>query len=343
MKGAIMNYALKRLYQSWMASHPPENAYSKRGEKSLAGWQNALRTEVWNCLGEMPEVAPMNPQLIEEIDQADHVRQKLVMQTEADFWIPFYLLLPKNVEFPRPAIVSLHGHGPGKSRTVGIADTDGELELIHRTKEDIGLQAVRQGYVAFCPDMRAFGECTDEDHIDGEYNISCNSSAGRSIMLGRTLLGERAWDVMRGIDFLSTRPEVVGSRIACVGHSGGGTVTLFTAAIEPRIKVAVVNAALCSWSHSIYGTGHCPCNYIPNLLRYADCGDLAALIAPRPLLINTGDVDPIFPLAGVYQAMMTLEGVYGQAGVPEQCELYVGEDHHRFFPERTWSFLQQWL
>lgn len=339
----MINHAPKHIYQSWMSAHPPKHAYPKRGAMSLSGWQNALRAEVWNCLGEMPEAVPMNPQLVEESDQGDHVRQKWVMQTEADFWMPFYLLLPKNIDTPRPAVVSLHGHGPGKSRNVGIAETDAEREIIARNKENFGLQAVQAGYVAFCPDVRAFGECTDEDHLDGQYNISCRSSAGRSIMLGRTLLGERVWDVMRGIDFLSTLPQVDASRIACMGHSGGGTVTLFAAAIETRIKVAVINAAFCTWDHSIYGTGHCPCNYIPNLLRYADCGDLGALIAPRALLVNTGDVDPIFPLDGVYEAMMTAEAAYAQMDAAAQCELFVGEDHHRFFPERTWSFVETWL
>lgn len=338
-----MNHAPKHIYLAWMDAHQPKMAYARSTESNVAEWQNALRTEVWNCLGEMPETVPMNPQQIDESDQGDHIRQKWVMQTEADFWMPFYLLLPKNLDSARPAVVSLHGHGPGKSRNVGIAETDAEREIIARNREDFGLQAVRQGYIAFCPDVRAFGECTDEDHIDGQYNISCRSSAGRSIMLGRTLLGERVWDVMRGIDFLYSLDVVKKDSIVCMGHSGGGTVTLFAAAVEPRINVAVVNAAFCVWDHSIYGTGHCPCNYIPNLMRYADCSDLGALIAPRPLLVNTGDIDPIFPLDGVYQAMMTVSGAYAMLDAAAQCELYVGEDHHRFFPERTWAFLGQWL
>ncbi|MBZ0288306.1 MAG: alpha/beta hydrolase family protein, partial [Anaerolineae bacterium] len=290
-----------------------------------------------------PEQVPLEARQIDESDQGGHLRQKWVMQTEADFWQPFYLLLPKNITSPRPAVLSIHGHGPGKSRNVGMADSDDERAAIARDHEDFGLQAVRQGYIAFCPDVRAFGECTDEDHQDIGYNISCRSSAGRSIMLGRTLVGERVWDVMRGIDFLYTRPDVNTQSIACVGHSGGGTVTLFAAAVEPRITAAVVNAYLCAWGHSIYGTGHCPCNYIPHMARYADCGDVGALIAPRPLLINTGEIDPIFPVDGVYQAYMTVGGAYGEQGAASACELYVGEEGHRFYPERTWSFLAQWL
>jgi dienelactone hydrolase len=337
-----MNHAPKQVYQSWMASHQPTLSYTCSGGQNFTDWQNAVRAEVWNCLGEMPEQVPLNPQQIGESDQGDHIRQKWVMQTEADFWLPFYLLIPKNVDFPRPTVVSLHGHGPGKSRNVGIAETDEEREIIERNREDFGLQAVRQGYIAFCPDVRAFGECTDEDHQDNPHNISCRSSAGRSIMLGRTLLGERVWDVMRGIDFLYSLEMVKKDAIICMGHSGGGTVTLFASAVEPRITMAVVNAAFCMWSHSIYGIGHCPCNYIPNLLRYADCSDLGALIAPRPLLINTGSTDPIFPLDGVYEAMMTVNSAYAQMNADNQCELYIGEDYHRFFPERTWDFLAQY-
>jgi cephalosporin-C deacetylase-like acetyl esterase len=338
----MMNHAPKQIYQSWMAAHPPKMAFATQ-HADVPAWQDSLRAEVWRCLGEMPKAVALNPQQIDEGDEGDHLRQKWVMQTEADFWMPFYLLIPKTLDTPRPAVISLHGHGPGKSRNVGMDDTEAEHEIIARNKENFGLQAVREGYIALCPDVRAFGECTDEDHIDGQFNISCRSSAGRSIMLGRTLLGERVWDVMRAVDFLTTHPNVDASRIACMGHSGGGTVTLFAVALEPRIQVAVVNAAFCAWGQSIYGTGHCPCNYVPDLLRYADCADLAALIAPRPLLINTGTDDPIFPLDGVYAAFMTTSAAYAQLGHSEQCELYVGDEAHRFYPERTWSFLQGWL
>lgn len=336
-----MNHGPKQLYQTWKAAHPPLMAFERRGVRTVAEWQIDLRHELLNCLGEMPQRLPVEARQIDESDQGDYLRQKWALHTEPGFWLPFYLLLPKNIDDPRPAVLSIHGHGPGKSRNVGIVGSEAEAQMIARDREDFGLQAVQQGYIAFCPDMRGFGECVDDDHRDEPW--SCRYSASRSIMLGRTLLGERIWDISRALDFLTARPDVDPERIACVGHSGGATAAQFASAIEPRIKVSVINAYLCMWDQSIYGVGHCNCNYVPNLARFAECGDIAALIAPRPLLVNNGSQDDIFPIGGARLAYETVRAAYHAYRSLNKTELYVGRDGHRFYPERTWPFLAKWL
>lgn len=338
-----MNHAPKQFYQTWKADHPPLLAFERRGDQPLAAWSAALREAVRACLGDQPASCPPDPQRLEAVDVGDHIREKWVIQTEAGFWMPFYLLLPKDAEGPRAAVLAVHGHGPGKLRAAGIATTDEEAEHQRTDHEDYGLQAVRAGYVALCPDLRGFGECIDDDHAHVRYGSSCHYSAGRAAMVGRSLVGERGWDLSRAVDFLVAHPLVDADRIACVGHSGGGTATLFTTALEPRIRVAVINAYLCDWSQSLYGVPHCPCNFVPGMLRWAECGDVGALIAPRPLLVNTGARDPIFPLAGVESAFATVRAAYEAQGAGERVELFIGPDAHRFYPERTWDFLAQWL
>ena len=338
-----VNHAPKHLYQAWRAAHPPTLAFARRGSQSTLEWQAKLRQKLLECLGEMPQPVPLDAQMLDESNQTDHLRQKWIIRTEADFWLPFYLLLPKSLHAPVPAVVALHGHGPGKSRPVGIADTPEEIETVFGGERDYGLQAVRQGYIALCPDMRGFGECVDEDHREIHHNESCRFSAGRSIMLGRTLLGERVWDVRRAIDYLSSRADVDANRIACLGHSGGATVTLLATAIEPRISVSVVSAYLCTWQRSIFGVGHCPCNFVPHLARFADCGDIGGLAAPRPQLILAGQQDPIFPIDGVYAAYETVQGVYRSLDAEARLDLYVGPKDHRFYKAPVWPFLTRWL
>jgi dienelactone hydrolase len=337
------NHAPKQFYQSWRASHPPTLSFANRGGKPVAEWQDELRRAFASCLGEMPPSAQPETHMLDESDQSDHTRQKWVLKTEAHFWLPLYLLLPKDLSAPRPAVVALPGHGPGKSWPAGIAGDDEEREAIFSDELDYGLQAVREGYVTACPDMRGFGETVDEDHRDRPDNISCIGSAGRSAMMGRTLLGERVWDVQRLIDWLQARVDVDGDKIACVGYSGAGMVTMMTAAIEPRIKAAVVGSYLCAWDKSIYDIYHCPCNYVPDLGRIADCADIAALTAPRPQLFVSGEHDEIFPIDGVRDAFATVQAAYRELGAENRTALYVGDGAHRFFKAPVWPFVAKWL
>ena len=338
-----VNYSPKHLYQQWLADHPPMMTFEKRGTLSTVEWQIVLRQKVVECLGEMPAAVPLDPQMLEETDEGDHLRQKWVIRTEPNFWQPFYLLLPKNAQSPVPAVIALPGHGPGKSRPAGIADTPEEIEKVFGGERDNGLQAVRQGYIAMCPDMRGFGECVDEDHQHINWNESCICSAGRSIMLGRTLLGGRVWDVRRNIDYLVSRSDVDGRRIACIGQSGGAQVTLFAGALETRISATIVSGYLSTWQQSIYGVYHCPCNFVPNLARFADCGDIAGLAAPRPQLFVAAQSDHYFPIDGMYAAYETARDIYRSLNAEDRIDLYVGPGGHRFYKERVWPLLARWL
>jgi dienelactone hydrolase len=328
-------HAPKQVYLERLAARAPELAFAHRGEVSAGAWQAALRERLAARLGATPEPIDPEAHLLEEADCGDHMRQRWLLRTEAAFWLPLYLLLPKGAAGHAPAVVAVHGHGPGKVHTAGLPDAP-EAESAAADELDYGLQAVRRGYVALCQDMRGFGECVDEDH---GYGSSCTYSAGRSAMLGRTLLGERVWDVRRAIDWLAARPEVDPARIACVGHSGGGTVTLLAAALDERIGAAVVSAYLCAWRRSLFGVPHCPCNFVPGLALDADCGDIGALIAPRPLLITSGASDPMFPLEGVRLAFATVAAGYAALGAEERAQLFVGAGEHRFFGEPVWPFL----
>lgn len=340
----MTNHAPKQLYRAWRQSHPPVMRFTGRDAKPVEVWQTALREAFQECLGQMPEPLEPEAHMIEESDQGDHTRQKWILHTEAGFWLPFYLLLPKPAgNEARPAVIALHGHGPGKSRAAGIAATPEEEEMAFGGERDYGLQAVREGYIAFCPDMRGFGECVDEDHTDRADNFSCIGSSGRSIMLGRTLMGERVWDVQRAIDWLSTHPDVDGERIACVGHSGGGTITMAATAIEPRIKVSVISGYLCTWDQSIYGVYHCPCNYVPRLASLADCPDVVGLAAPRPQLFVSGEGDTIFPIDGVREAFAKVQEIYAAFGVEDRVELFVGSGDHRFYKKPVWPFIRRWF
>ena len=110
------------------------------------------------------------------------------------------------------------------------------------------------------------------------------------------MIGWRVWDVMRTIDYIATRAELDRSRVGCMGISGGGTVTVFAAALEPRIRAAMVSGYLNTFRDSVGSLAHCIDNYVPGILNWAEMHDVAGLIAPRPLFVESGEKDNIFPI-----------------------------------------------
>src|SRR5690606_1498519 len=115
---------------------------------------------------------------------------------------------------------------------------------------------------------------------------TCRHNAFYAQMLGKTLLGMRVWDAMRAIDVLQSLPGVAADRIGCIGISGGGTTTLFTSALDTRVKAAVIASYLNTFRESILAVRHCECNYVPGILRYAEMPDIACAIAPRALFVE---------------------------------------------------------
>jgi len=128
-----------------------------------------------------------------------------------------------------------------------------------------------------------------------------------------------------------------------MGNSGGGTTSLFAAALLPRLTHAMPSCYFCTFRDSIMSIHHCMCNYVPNLLLYAEMAHVMGLFAPRPVVIVAGKDDPIFPLDGVKKAFAELKKIYAAAGAENNCKLVIGDGAHRFYAEGGWSAMQEFL
>jgi dienelactone hydrolase len=164
-----------------------------------------------------------------------------------------------------------------------------------------------------------------------------------ALLMGRTLLAERVFDVDRGIDYLKQRGDVAMSRVGVMGNSGGGTISLLGAALLPRLAFAMPSCYFCSFRDSILAINHCPDNYIPSLFRYAEMADVMGLFAPRPVVLVAGLHDDIFPIAAVCKAFKHLQKIYAAAGAKETCRLVVGPEGHRFYAELGWKPMMGFL
>jgi dienelactone hydrolase len=264
------------------------------------------------------------------------------IQTEPEMSIPFWLLKPKG-RGPFPVGIFVHGHsrGVGMDEYVGIA-ADAEIEQhIKEFELDVGPRAARKGLIAIVPAVRGFKPVDIADLI-GFYNKKpCRAHLAHCLMVGRTAFGERIWDIERLIDYALTLPEVDGDRVLLMGHSGGGGLTTFAAAVEPRISIAVSSG----WYNTIVNENgalnHCECNTVPGLLQFGEVWDVAGLIAPRPFLVVSGTNDLARKAydPNVVKAVAELRRIYSVAGAEGQFEQAVGVGGHKYFNDLQWPWV----
>ncbi len=306
-------------------------------------WQATFREELIDLL-RLRAINP-DPPLVEVMETRPfdgYSRYLLHLHADDGVVIPMFMLVPDGLDEPVPAVLAIHGHGPGKCIPVDQPPAGYDRqEMIVEGQRDYAVQAVRAGMIAVAPDLRGMGELVLGDEASRRDRRSCVQMTMRAIQCGQTLLGMRVADLMQIVTWLRERSDVDADRIAATGNSGGGTCTLFLAAVDTRVTAAVPSCYFCTFADSILAIHHCPDNYVPDLQLYGEMYDVAGLIAPRPLLILAGKDDPIFPIAGVREAYAKLEKIYAAADSADTLELYVGDGGHRYFSERVWPFLAE--
>jgi len=297
-------------------------------------WLEGRRTRLAELLGPLPEPVPLNLETLESAQCDGYRREKIVFDTEYDMSVPAYLLIPDGRVQPGAAILACHGHGPGKSQAVG-------LEFTNAPNSDYALQLVKQGYVVLAPDLRCFGERFDwqpEDHY------ACDTNLVHAAMTGINPLTQNIWDLARCLDVLTDHPLVDPSRIGMVGLSYGGTVTLFTAAIDDRVAVAVVSGYFSSWreSHKM-PWNMCGSQIVHGMLGHLEHEDLGALMAPRPLMIESGTEDYLFPWTAAAESVRRTRLVYDSDGAGDRLAHDIFEGEHQWHGVASIEFLNQWL
>ena len=334
------------LYEALYAREPrrfaiPETA----GPLEWEAWRVAFRAGLRDRLGGLPgEQTPINFTAAAPTMHAGYRRSYVEYESAPGVTVPAWLLTPEALARAAPAVIAVHGHGYGMNELVGI-DADGTERVEPRGyHQDFALALCRRGMVVLVPEMRALGRRREQkDHVNGPTSSSCAEAAWWGLMLAKPLLGSRVWDVLRSIDLMETLPEVDGQRIGIMGGSGGGAVTLFAAAVEERFRAAVISNYFCTFKDSILAMQHCACNYVPGLLQDAEMYDIAALIAPRPLLIEAGTEDPIFPLPGVLEAYERVHEAYVAQGVAGRLDQDVFVGRHQISGAKAYDFLWHWL
>ncbi len=313
-------------------------ALSYRGG-DVAAWQRRLRKKLKELVGIMPDTrVPLRARSLWKREHRLGTIEKIVFAAEPASDVPAYVCLPKKAEPPYTFMICLQGHSTGMHNSIAVRQDDETVPLKIEGDRDFAIGCMRRGIAALCIEQRSFGERKEKVQKQiGSHG--CHDATMQALMLGRTLIGERVFDVDRGIDYLKTRKDANMKRVGVMGNSGGGTISVFSAALLPRLSFAMPSCYFCTFRDSIMSIYHCMDNYIPGLYRYAEMADVMGLFAPRPVVIVAGRKDPIFPIEGVREAFRSLKRIYRAAGAADRCRLVVGSQGHRFYARSAWPEL----
>ena len=311
-------------------------AFSAETPAELRAWRQKTCAKLMELTGfDTMQPCPLNPVITEETDQGDYIRQRVEIETEPGVIMPLYALVPKG-EGPWPAVMAPHGHGSGgKYSPAGRRDIPELVETIEVHNYDYGVQFAREGFIVFCPDARGFGERQERLAKGNILSNSCYWINAMAYPLGQTVTGMWAWDLTRLVDYIETREDCAPGKIGCAGLSGGGLQTLWVSAFDERIRCAVISGYFYGYKESLLDMhGNCSCNYVPHLYEYVDIGEVGALIAPRPVLIETGDKDGLNGASG-------LDNVIPQVEILRRAYRITGDEglvsHDVFHGEHRWN------
>ena len=288
--------------------------------------------------------APPEAQGVERVRKDGYVREKLVLRTGGKIAMPVYLLLPEDAPSPPPVVLAFHGHGYGVKDIVGLWEDGGERDTPDGYHGDFAVALCRAGFAVAAPEISCFGERqTDFSHLDTRIGqpvpTTCTHTAMLAFHLGISVVGLRVFDGLRLVDYLESRHDIDASRLGAMGISGGGMHTFFSSAIDRRISACVVSGYFAGFRHSILAMHHCPCNFVPGLARFGEMADLAGLIAPRPMFVEAGNYDPIFPIAAAKGEVERARAVFATFGGNARIETDYFEGRHRISGRGAYDFL----
>jgi len=289
--------------------------------KTLEDWQKVqpqLREQLYDMLGlsPRPEKTPLEPEITGTTEHPEFLVERVHFQSMPGLYVTGNFYRPRNVEGPLPTILYVCGHGQVKKDGISFGN---KTHYQHH-----GGWFARNGYCCLTIDTLQLGE------IEGIHHGTHRENRWWWNSRGYTPAGVEAWNCIRALDYLETRPEVDAKRLGVTGRSGGGAYSWWIAALDERIQCAVPVAGITSLrDHVVNGCveGHCDCMFMVNTFRW-DYATVAALVAPRTLLISNTDKDSIFPLEGVVDIHRQVRHIYDLHGAGKNLGLQITEGPH---------------
>ncbi|MHB1938550.1 MAG: alpha/beta hydrolase [Acidobacteriaceae bacterium] len=319
-----------------------------QSKEQVEARNGTVRSQLWQLLGGRPEETPLNPRIAGTLERNGYRIEKLFFESMPQIFVTANLYLPMTGKPPFPAILAPIGHSPNGKAAMRYQYTYQNL--------------ARKGYVVLTWDPFGQGERIQylqpgTNHTRFHAISMEHTQAGRPMILfGDGLALYLAWDGIRGLDYLLTRPEVDAQRIGCTGQSGGGTMTMFLGALEPRIHAAVaIEGNFANVAGPFYDPpgpiSDAETDIVGSLPLHIDRGDLLAAFAPKPLLVcftknDEGETYGPVNTEAVIESYDELVRIYGILGEKHKVDLFAGDLPHGmdFFSRRAiYGWFNRWF
>jgi dienelactone hydrolase len=296
-----------------------------------------IRESMAAWTGLLPEPTPLRARVTGRISRARYTLEKILFESRPNFLVSANLYLPKGYSGPRPAVLNVIGHSPAGKGT----------EKVQRR----AIAQARKGFVALVVDCIGQGERQVVDYARfGKPPGNAHQIIGtQAFLAGTHVFNFMVWDAIRAVDYLVSRPEVDPTRIACTGCSGGGMMTTYILAFEPRITVAVPACNPCTWSHRVHAnlaTDHEQVFFVAFAAGIDPRGDPLFCQMPRPLLIDATSDDNLNPPSGVWELSAWLYRAYSAHGAPHKFQTTMIKAPHGYNKEQrevAYAWMLQWL
>lgn len=345
---AFRNLSPQQMFSELAKAHVPECAF-KRG--NFSQWKRQTLPRVLATLGAFPERAPLNPELMAEWEHDGLRKQRWLIDVQEHLSASLLINYPPKLRRgeQRPAILCWHGHGPfGKEPVMGNDSSSEMRGSIQQHNYNYGHQMAKAGFVTFAIDWIGCGERNDARkpnfRSQGGQRDWCNLYYLHATMMGMTSISINVSHGMAAADFVCGLPQVDGERLGVMGLSGGGTMTLWSALCDARLRAAEIICYSGLWAHfGASDINYCGMQVAPGLFKLVDLPDAQGLVAPRPLLIDIGAYDTCFVVDEALACYKKVERIYRAAGARDKLELDLFPGEHGWGANKSAAFFKRHL
>ncbi len=346
---SFRNLSPQEMFFQMALNHTPKYTFTENTE--FSEWKAKALPEVLATLGDFPGKVELEPQLMAEWQKDNIITQRWLINVGKYISAIFLINKPANLapDEKRAAILCWHGHGPfGKEPVMGNDSTADLKNAINRCNYDYGWQMAKAGFVTFAIDWIGCGERNDNNKPNYKSHNNgrdwCNLYYLHATMLGMTSISINVSHGRAAIDFACSLPEVDENNIGVMGLSGGGTMTLWTALCDERIKAAEIICYSDLWAYfGIRDLNYCGMQVAPGLFKLVDLPELQGLLAPKPLLIDIGANDACFKIDTSNKCFHKLKSIYQAAGAEELLELDLHSGTHAWGGNKSVEFFGKYL